>query len=123
MQKFVERSLKQQKLLRKPAAHANVSPQNVYKPFTSSIQDKLTFLARTTPNIEDLLRECEKSINDELLPNLLKNLAYNPKYRDIFSLTIRRVAWTSLKPMTALRNMNDQFSCQVPYPYLCPKPN
>ena len=78
--KFVERSLKQQKLsLRKLAARANVSPQDFYKSFISSIQHKLTFLARTTPNIEDLLRECEKSINNELLPNLLKSPAYNQK--------------------------------------------
>ena len=52
--KFVDRSQKPQKLLlRKLAAHANVSPQNVYKAFTSSVQHKLTFLARTTPNNED----------------------------------------------------------------------
>ena len=78
--KFVERSLKQQKsLLKRLAAHANVSPQNVYKSFTSSVQHKLTFLARTTPNIEDLLRECEKSIYDALIPNLFNNPAYNEK--------------------------------------------
>ena len=88
--KFVERSLKQKKLLlRKLAAHANVSHQNFYKSFTSSVQHKLTFLACKTPNIKDPLRECEKSINYELLPNLLKNPAYNPKYRNIFSLPIR----------------------------------
>ena len=60
--KFVEKSLKQKSLLKRRAAHANVSPQNVYKSFTSSVQRKLTFLARTTPNIEDLIQECGKSI-------------------------------------------------------------
>ena len=65
--KCAERSRKQQKsLLKKLAAHANVSPQNVYKSFTSSVQHNLTFLARTTPNIEDLLKESEISINDEI---------------------------------------------------------
>ena len=81
---FVERSLKQQKsLLKKLAAHAKNSPQNVYKSFTSWVQRKLTFLAPLTPNIEDLLKECEESINVELLPNLLKNPAHNQKYLDI----------------------------------------
>ena len=97
--KFVERSLKQKKsLLQKPAAHANASPQNVYKSFTSSVQHKLTFLARTTPNIEDLLGECKKSINDELLPNLLKNPVSNEKYRNIFSLPMREGGLNILKP-------------------------
>ena len=97
--KFVERSLKQKKLLlRKLAAHANVSHQNFCKSFTSCVQHKLTFLASKTPNFEDLLRECEKSINYELLPNLLKNPAYNPKYRNIFSLPIREGGLNILKP-------------------------
>ena len=94
----MERLLKQQKLLlRKLAAHANVSPQNVYKLFTLSVQHKLTFLARTSPNIEFKLGVREKSINDELLPNLLKNPNYNPKYRDIFLLPIRHGGLNILK--------------------------
>ena len=55
---FVEISLKQQKqLLKKLAAHADVSPQNVYKSFTSSVRHKLRAIARTTPNVEDRLQE------------------------------------------------------------------
>ena len=97
--KIVERSLKQQKsLLKQLAARSNVSPQNVYKSSTSSVQHKLIFLARTTPNIKDPLKECEISINDELLPNLLKNPAYNQKYRNIYSLPIREVGLNIFKP-------------------------
>ena len=54
----------------KLAAHANVSPQNVYKLFTSSDQHSLTFLARKTSNIKDLLKEGEISINNELITTL-----------------------------------------------------
>ena len=43
--------------VKKLAAHANVPLQNVYKSFASSVQHKLTFWARTTTNIEDLLKE------------------------------------------------------------------
>ena len=51
--KFVKRSLKQQNLLLKQlAAHANVSSQIVYELLISSVEQKLTFLARTTPKIE-----------------------------------------------------------------------
>ena len=91
MQKcFLKRSLKQQKpLLKKLAAHANFSAQNIFKSFDSLFLHKWTFLARKTPNIEDLLKECEKSIIGELLLNLIKNPAYNPKYRDIILLPIK----------------------------------
>ena len=121
----LERSLKRQKsLLKKLAAQANVSPQNVYKSFTS-VQHKLTLLARTTPNIEDFLKECEKSVSDELSPNLLKNSTYNPKYRDIVSFPIREGGLNILKHEERLMlwNMNDQFNCQAPYLYLLPKLN
>ena len=60
-------------MLKKLAAHANASPQNVYKLFILLAQHKMTFRARTTPKIEHLLNGCEKLINDKLLPNLLKN--------------------------------------------------
>ena len=98
VEKKLERSLKQQKsLLKKLAAHVNISPQNVYKSFTSSVQHKLTFLARTTPNTEELLKESEISINNELLPNLLRNPAYNQKHRNIL-LPIREGGLNILKP-------------------------
>ena len=63
----------------------------------------MTFLARTTTNIEPLLKECAKTINDELLPNLLKNPAYNPKYRDIFSLPRREGGLNIIKPEDRLK--------------------
>ena len=53
------------------AFHDNVSPE--LKSFTSSVQHKFTFSALTTPNIEDLLKEYEKSMIDELLPNIKTN--------------------------------------------------
>ena len=49
------------------AFHADISPQNVHKSFFAVAQHKLTFLART-PDIEDLLKEGQKLIN-----NLLKS--------------------------------------------------
>ena len=85
-------------VFRKAAARTNVSPQNVYKSFTSSVPQLFSFLARITTNIEDLLPENEKSINDEILPNLLKNPAYYGNYRNIFSLPKKEVGLNILKP-------------------------
>ena len=58
------------------AVHAKVVPQDVYKSFKSPVQYKLTLLTCTVPNIEDLIEECDKATNDEVLPTLLRNPAY-----------------------------------------------
>ena len=41
----------------KPATHARKSPQNVYHAFTQGIQNKLSFLSRTTPDMEPFLQK------------------------------------------------------------------
>ena len=116
--KFVERSLKQQKsLLKTLVVHANFSPQNVFKSFTSSVQQKL-ILAHTSPNFEDLLKECEKSIKDELLPILLKNPT---NQIPDFSVPITEGGLN-------IHKLEDRFkecerSVQQSGPYLCAKPN
>ena len=81
------------------AADANESPQNVQKSFILSVQHKLSFFsARTTLNIEQLLEEYDKSISDELLPNLIKNFAYNQTYQNIFLLPIKEDGLNILEP-------------------------
>ena len=40
--------------------------QNVYKLFTSSNQHNLTIINCKTHNFEDTIKDCEKSINNEL---------------------------------------------------------
>ena len=97
--KLVERSQEQQKsLLKKLSIYANLSPQNVFKSFASSVRCKLTFLARTKTKIGDLPKEDEIIINDELLRNLLKNPAHNQKYGNIFLLPIWEGGLNILKP-------------------------
>ena len=85
--KFLERSLKQQKLsLKKLGDHAYVSPQSVFNPFISLVQRKLTFLACTTPNIEDLLEECEKS----KLNSILRKLTISSFVKSLIPISARR---------------------------------
>ena len=54
---FDEESNTYSKLLKKLSRHAKVAPQNVYKAFTNGIQQKLTFITRTTPKSEDLIEK------------------------------------------------------------------
>ena len=65
---------------------------------------KLTFLARTATNIEDLLSE-----SFERIPPTIQNSG-------IFLLPIREGGLSIFKLTTALKNMNDQFNC----PFNCP---
>ena len=86
------------RILQKLAKHAKITPQNVYKCLTNSVQHKLTFLSRTTPDTFDLLEEAEKFINDHLIPNLVFNTNYDETYRDIFSLPVREGGLNIIRP-------------------------
>ena len=83
------------RILQKLAKHAKIAPQNVYKCLTNSVQHKLTFLSRTTPDTFDLLEEAEKVINNHLIPNLVCNTNYDETYRDIFHSPYAKVDSTS----------------------------
>ena len=54
-------------IVNKLASHAKKSPQNVYHAFTKGVQHKLTFLSRTTPDMENTAKH-RISLNDETDP-------------------------------------------------------
>ena len=68
-----EKSVNYSNMLENVAKYGKVSPQNVYKSFTNGLQHKLTFIARTTPNADSLLREAEKIIDEKLIPSMLNH--------------------------------------------------
>ena len=78
--------------------HSKVSPQNVYKSFTNGLQHKLTFIARTTPNADSLLREAEKIIDKNLIPSMLNHPSYSDRYRKVFSLPLKEGGLNILLP-------------------------
>ena len=75
--------------LGKIAKHSDESPQNVYKLFTNGLQRKLTFIARTTPNSDSLLREAEIIIDKNFIFSILNHPSYNDGYRKVFSLPVK----------------------------------
>ena len=76
------------KFLKKLTKIAKISPQNVYLCYTKSVQEKLSFLARTTPNTMENLEICEKIIKEQLLPNLVGKDTLNSQFREISSLPL-----------------------------------
>ena len=107
--------------MKKLEADANVSTQNVYKLFISSVQHKLNFLACTTPNFEDLLNERAKSISDELLPNLMKKIAYNQQHRNIFLLPTKDGGLNILKPKDLSREYKRSVQLSKPTSHSLPE--
>ena len=74
-----EKSVNYSNMLEKLAKHSKMSPQNVYKSFTNRLQHKLTFIARTTPNADSLLKEDKKITDKNLIPSLLNHPSYNDR--------------------------------------------
>ena len=56
----------QTKILKKLTKIAKTSPQNVYACYTKGVQEKFSFLARTTPNTMENLEICESIIKEQL---------------------------------------------------------
>ena len=83
--KFLELKQNEQiKILKKLTKIAKTSPQNVYDCYTKGVQEKLSFIARTTPNTMENLEICE-----QLLPNLVGKDTLNPQFRKISSLPLK----------------------------------
>ena len=81
-----EKLEKNSKLVQKLAAHANKSPQNVYHAFTKGVQNKLSFLSRTTPDTRPIFEATETILSNTLIPALTGRPRPSEDQRRIFSL-------------------------------------
>ena len=82
-----EKSVNYSNMLEKLAKHSKLSPQNVYKSFTNG---SLTFIARTTPNADSLLREDKKITDKDIIPSMLNHTMTDSGRFSLFLL--KRVA-------------------------------
>ena len=76
-------------VVEKLSKHAKTSPQNAYHCFAKGLQNKLTFLSRTTPAILENLQETEKLIKNKLIPALTGKQEVSEDDRLLFSLPVR----------------------------------
>ena len=56
---------------------AITQPHAAFAAFTHGVTSRWTYLARTTPNIEDLIKPLEETIRKVFLPNLTGQNAFN----------------------------------------------
>ena len=87
---------------------AITQPHAAFAAFTHGLTSRLTYLARTTPNIEELSKPLEETIRKDFLPNLTGRNAFNDTERDLlelpalalvglaFLIQVKRVHYTTL---------------------------
>ena len=68
---------------------AITQPQATYAALTHSLIHKWTYLARTVPNIGDLLKPLEDVIRQLLLPSITDQNALSDNERDLMALPAR----------------------------------
>ena len=64
-------------------------PQAAYTAFTHGLTSKWTYLARTIPDIEDLLQPLESVIRQQFLPSITSQNAFCDADRDLTALPVR----------------------------------
>ena len=65
---------------------AKVEPQTAYCGFTTGFKHKVTYLMRTTPNINEELRQLDDAINNKLIPSFRENKLFGNHERLLLSL-------------------------------------
>ena len=75
---------------------ATIQPHVVYITFTRRFVHKLTFLARTTPNIDSLLQPIEEIIQSWFIPAWTSMAPPNAMMRELFALP----AWVGSEYLT-----------------------
>ena len=76
-------------LTEKLSKMAKTSPQNAYSSYTKGIQNKLSFLTRTTPEAFKKMDEFEKNVRQQLLPSITGKSHITDEDRNIFALPLR----------------------------------
>ena len=68
---------------------AKTSPQNAYPCYTKGVQNKLSFLTRTTPKAYKKMDEIEKNVRQQLLPSFSGKNHITDEDRSLFALSLR----------------------------------
>ena len=88
--KYMESEIeKRATLTEKFSKISKTSPQNAYSCYTKGVQNKLSFLTRTTPQAFKKMDEIEKKVRHQLLPSITSKNHITDEDRNLFALTLR----------------------------------
>ena len=91
---------------------AKTNPQNVYACYTKGVQAKLSFLNRTTPKMNDAMKEVEKTVQQNLLPKMTKLDSIDDETRTLFSLPLKMGGLNIVKP----EEYTSSYGCHKKFP-------
>ena len=90
MQEFLKHKINDYtKLIQKLSNFGKSSPHAVYHCYLKWIQNKMTFLSRTTPKTTDFVRHDEEIICNMLIPGLTNRDSPDEITRRVLSLPVR----------------------------------
>ena len=95
---------------------ATTQPHAAYAAFTHGLTSKWTYLARTIPDIEDLLQPLEDAIRQQFLPSLTGQVAFGDAARDLMALPVRLGGLGVINPSrqsTAHNNMSKKITAPL----------
>ena len=61
----------------------------MYSSYRKGVREKLSFLARSTPNTIENMQACEKILQENLIPKLIGKDNISHQFRDIASLPLK----------------------------------
>ena len=97
---------------------AITQPHAAFTAFTHGLTSRWTYLARTTPNIEDLIKPLEETIRKIFLPNLTGQNVFNGMERDLLALPARLGRLGILDPCK--KSAVHYSTCEtIPAPLVC----
>ena len=89
-EKYIESEIeKTATLTEKLSKIAKTSPQNAYSCYPKGVQNKLSFLTRTTPEAFKKMDEIEKNVRQQLLPSITGKNHITDEDRNLFALPLR----------------------------------
>ena len=103
-------------LIERLSSIATTQPHAAYAAFTHGLTSKWTYLARTIPDIEDLLQPLEDAIRQQFLPSLTGQVAFGDAARDLMALLVRLGGLGVINPSrqsTAHNNMSKKITAPL----------
>ena len=102
------------KLIQKLSNFGKSSPHAAYHCYVKGLQNKMTFLSRTTPKTTDFLRHGEEIISNNLIPALTNRDSPDEITRRVLSLPVRNGGLAINQPDDYSRNYSDSQNLSAP---------
>ena len=104
--------IKYTKILDRLGQFALTSPQNAYACLTKGVQQKLSFLSRTTPSMDGVLNKVEERLG-RVIPNIVGTEIIQEE-RELFSLPLRMGGLNIALPQDLHKNFEKSIELSTP---------